>query len=156
MAYRFQTLRAAFRSLAPALQAPQRKAGTPECTLLPAAQTVRRTATVADSKLKTTAQALSELYATAQPRKLQAVNNAVKSGFETLGSDMGNIRSDLDASVARLDAKVAVLDIAFCYFSKFAATRKRKALPNHIYHLERASITVIRSQRGLSASGARS
>jgi hypothetical protein len=113
MAYRFQTLRAAFRSLAPALQAAQLNAGKPECTLLPAAQTGRRTATVADSKRKTTAQALAELYATAQASKLQAVNNAVKSGFEALGSDMGNIRSDLDASVARLDAKVAVLDTAF-------------------------------------------
>jgi hypothetical protein len=69
---------------------------------------------------------------------------------------MSNISSNLDASVARLDAKVAMLDTAFCYFSKIAATRKRKALPNHIYHHERAWITVRRSQRRLSASDARS
>jgi hypothetical protein len=95
MAYRFQPLKAAFRSLAPALQAPQRKAGTPQCKLLPAAHTGRRAATGADSNRKTAAQALAELSATGQPRELQAVVNAIQSGFEAAGSDMSEIRGEV-------------------------------------------------------------
>jgi hypothetical protein len=116
MEYRFQTLRTTFRYLAPTLQATQHKSGTPQCILLPAAHTGRRTATVADPKRGTTAQALAELSATVQPRELLADINAVNSGFEALGGDMGNIHSDWDPSVAGLDAKVAVLDTAFRTF----------------------------------------
>jgi hypothetical protein len=107
-----------FRSLAPTLQATQHNAGTPQCILLPAANKGRRTATVADSTRGTTAQALAELSATVQPRELLAEINAVNSGFEELGGDMGNIHSDLDPSVAGLDAKVTVLDTAFRTFRK--------------------------------------
>jgi hypothetical protein len=95
MAYRFQPLKAAFRSLAPALQAPQRKAGTPQCILLPAAHTGRRAVTGADSKRKTAAQALAELSATVQPRELHAVINAIDSGFKAVGSDISEIREDV-------------------------------------------------------------
>jgi hypothetical protein len=52
-------------------------------------------------------------YCDSSAARAADVINTVKSGFDALGSDMGNICSDLDASVARLDAKVVELDI-FC------------------------------------------
>jgi hypothetical protein len=55
----------------------------------------RRTATAADSKRGTTAQALAELSLTFQRRELQAVISAVKSGFEALGGKTAESNGDL-------------------------------------------------------------
>jgi hypothetical protein len=115
--------------LAPTLRSPQRKASTPQYVPGFAAHT-GHSATNVDSEREMTAQASAELSATFLPRDLQAVINAIESGFQSLRGDIVELRTDMDskmksiaakvsgidAKVAGIDARVSGLNIAACSF----------------------------------------
>jgi hypothetical protein len=73
--------------------------------------------TVADSKRMKTAHALAELSAIVQPRELQAVVNAVKSGFEALAVTWATYAA---TCVVKLDhtCMTRVYDISYGYISR--------------------------------------
>ena len=106
---------------------------------VPALHTARRTATAADSKRKTTAQALAELSATAQPRELQAVIHAVKSGFEQVGGEIADRDLvKLRGEIAELRDDLVQVRSQFYAFRGLQLRENEKNETSSVHHNERA------------------